>query len=390
MFLFHQRNMSADKSHQVLRVGHCVVVFGGFYYQPEGLFGSVGCKYYSYHEISAYNLYTEEWQKIMIPQNETVPSEREKACAVVVGKAVYMFGGEDTTRRGCMNNYTNDLWTLQKTQHGSFGWNKINRQSKDSSPSPRSGHSGWTYKGNLWFFGGEGSSPTGYLNSHRREFFPGILKICLNKQLLRFKPSEQNWTCVQSFGAIPSQRVDHAAAVMEGLDKAWVYGGYSFDRGWKQLNDVHELDLSSITWTLIETSLPGPLVACSFNAVGETKLVLNGHIKSFELPQHTWILDLTSMSWRHWTSEDRCTLGLSHTGCNGLNNSVIFVDLEADDEDNSPQNNDKHVFNMMLEPKTLQQVATRMIHKYKHELPWQSCLPNQLLATFSFIWTVNE
>ena len=373
-------------THQIVKIGHCVMVFGGFCYHLNECIGVLDREYNSYHVILVYNLYTDEWRKYMIPQNETVPSGRAKACAVAVGTDVYMFGGEGLFDNGC----TNELWNLTKTQHGRFGWNKDNTHSKESTPSPRFGHSAWAYKGNLWVFGGAGygSSPTGYLNSPRRGFYPSSYSDFVNNQLLCYKPFEQNWSFVQMFGAIPAPRVHHVATVVEAMGKAWVYGGdtYLTDFQQLQLDDFHELNLSTFTWTLIETSLPETLKAYSFTAV-DTKLVLTGGIMQtdYELPLGNWILDLTSMSWRHRTFAHEDHYPYSYTGYEGLNNSVIFIGGEDGEENNSPQKNDQLVFSVMFEPKTLQQVATQTIHKHRDEYQWEACLPNKLLARFRFI-----
>ena len=37
-------------------------------------------------------------------------------------------------------------------------WSKVVAQNKAKTPSPRLGHSGWEYEGQLWTFGGTGLS----------------------------------------------------------------------------------------------------------------------------------------------------------------------------------------------------------------------------------------
>ena len=73
-----------------------------------------------------------------------------------------MFGGFNTLERV----FTNALWKLTSTAKESFKWRKIEFESNVKSPVPREGSSGWEYSGKLWVFGGQGSSPDGYLNDH--------------------------------------------------------------------------------------------------------------------------------------------------------------------------------------------------------------------------------
>ena len=87
-------------------------------------------------------------------------------------------------------------------------------------------------------------------------------------------------------------------------------------------------------------------------------------------------MDLTSHSWRMYTSvrdHDR----FSHTGSSNLNNNVIIVGGVTDlDDGYEVQSN---IFHVMLEPKCLQQVAMKIIYKYRDQLPWK-LLPPKLIS----------
>ena len=89
----------------------------------------------------------------------------------------------------------------------------------------------------------------------------------------------------------------------------------------------------------------------------------------------TWIMDLTSSSWRQYTSQqDIYSACKFHTSSLGLNSNVIIID--GTDEDNYVDDN---IFHLMLEPENLQKLALHTIYMHNTELPWK-CLPEKLIA----------
>ena len=261
-------NFETRYEHQAVHMGHCIVVFGGIRDDWDS-----GTKYFSYLDIWMYNLFTEQWQKYICSNKMAPPKGQIRSCVVAIGTDIYLFGGKST----CISSwepYNNELWKLTNTVEESFNWKEIAAHTKENTPSPRAFHSGWAYEGKLWFFGGEGPSPTGYLNPYNDDFhlFQGFSDYFENNQLLCFHPSEQRWCCVKQSGAVPSPRCSHAATVMEEKHKAWVYGGNSCQTD-QYFYDLHALELSSFTWTLIATS-PIRFQTRSLNVVGDTQLVL--------------------------------------------------------------------------------------------------------------------
>ena len=306
------------------------------------------------------------------------PKGRIRSCAIAIGTDIYLFGGKSTFT---WESYNNELWKLSNTAEESFSWKEIVAHSKEHTPSPRAFHSGWAYEGKLWIFGGEGPSPTGYLYPYNDDFhlFPGLPDHFANNQLLCFNLFEQRWSYVEQSGAIPSSRSSHATTVLEDKHKVWIYGGYNYHTH-QFISDLHVLELSSFTWTLITTS-PRYFQTRSLNVVGDTKLVLRAD-RFFDIPGEIWIFDMTSVSWRYILFRD-CYRS-SNTCCLGLDNSVVIIGGE-EDGGCSPQNNNQCVFTVMLEPKSLQQLCIKMIHKHKHELTWEIVLPDQLLSRFRFL-----
>ena len=282
--------------------------------------------------ISKYNLYTEAWSEYVIPQRRDAPEPFTDTVAVKIGGTIYTFGGMSIDDGGRAMNERNELWTFKRTEKGGFTWSCIKPQCKEESPSPRYRHTGWEYEGKLWIFGGKGQSPEGYLN-----YNGDILEYGYNNQLLCYDPNTQKWTNPQSFGDVPSPRADHASTIIK--NKLWLYGGiYNVLYG-----DMFELAMDSLTWTQVQIVQPGPegRMFGTLTAVTEDQLVLHGGLPK---SNDTWIMDLTSHSWRMYASGKDHSRWY-HTGSLDLTSSVIIFG-GCKTCDTSEYNN---IFHVMLE-----------------------------------------
>ena len=321
--------------------------------------------------IWVYNLYTEEWRKNILSDRRCAPQAFHRAVAVAIGKTIHTFSGANS------NGYYIDstvLWTLSRTKEGSFTWSSNKHQCKEKAPSPRAGHTGWEYRGKLWIFAGEGYSTDGYLNGHGdneyfRRGFPNVFK---NNQLLCYDPNTHKWTNPQCFGSIPTPRSNHACAITN--DKVWLFGGEN--SSYDKLGDFFELRMNSVTWSQIQTGHPKPQArtSCTLTAGTNDMLVLHGGMTSKSL-HDTWIIDLTSHSWKQFTSRTDHARML-HTGSVGLSNNVIIIGgckkftITCEIYD---------TFNVILRPMSLQHVAMHVILQHRNELPL-NCLPRKLLS----------
>ena len=86
----------------------------------------------------------------------------------------------------------------------------------------------------------------------------------------------------------------------------------------------------------------------------------------------TWIFDLQTQAWTQYTSHHDHTRK-DHTGILGINKAIIIIGGFTDDEPYTP------IFHVMLEPKSLQQLAMKIIYNKQDVLPWK-CLPSKLIA----------
>ena len=316
-----------------------------------------------------YNIFLERWKKYQINEKKQVPCYLSGACGAVIGRDIYTFGGQGG-RPYPTNYYNNELWKLRQNNNGNFEWNRILMKNK-KTPYPRSCHSGWEYDGKLWTFGGYGHVVVvnNYLNEHG-DFVGGW-----NNQLLHFDPVSNEWINLKCFGAVPSPQAPHATTVRE--DKVWLYSNL-FSRFDIDFDPIYQLDMCSLTWTQIQTATPKPPRAractCSLNVTRENQLVLR-HGKRHDALEHTWILDLSSYSWKKCSYND--SFRIYHTGSLGINNSIIIIGGTFD-WDRLRLNKCAPMCKVMLEPKSLQQLSIQTVYKHQHQLPWMD-LPKKLI-----------
>ena len=324
--------------------------------------------------IWKYNICTEEWRKLIIPKEREAPDRFYCAVAVAIEGTIYTFGGSYTAR-----SESNALWTLSKAKRGSLTWSCIKTHCKEESPSPRSGHTGWEYAGKLWVFGGIGPSPNGYLNWHGDVTQDMFNDAAGNNQLLSYYPSQREWTNPQCFGTIPTPRFSAASAIMR--KKVFLFGGCTNNQVW--VNDFFQLDMQSLTWTQLRIGHISPQArsACTLTAISDNQLFLHGgHTQIGGSSDDTWIMDLTLCSWRLYTSR-RDHHRQIHTATSGLNNNIIIIGGCKGQCDNNVYHN---VFYAMLEPKRLQDLASRTVYKHQADLSWKH-LPKKLITKLGFM-----
>ena len=185
------------------------------------------------------------------------------------------------------------------------------------------------------------------------------------------------WTNPQCFGDVPSPRLDHASTIIK--HKVWLFGGFNVN--FTMHDDIFELNMHSLTWTQIQTVEPRPQARqwCTLSALNNNQLVLYGGdsgIRSDETLGDTWIMDLTSYSWRQYESKDHTRR--SHTASVCLNNNVTIIGGCQGGFDYREKSYTS-VFHVMLEAKSLQQLVVRTIYKHQDEINW-TCLPNKLIS----------
>ena len=331
--------------HAAVCVENHIIVLGG----NDENYVSLPC-----HNIWMYNVYTEQWGKHVIRNGKDAPPGTDNPCAVVIKGDIYMFGGwlpADTI-------HTNALWRLSRTPERCFEWSKGIARTEKKTPSPRECHSGWEYKGQLWTFGGLGIPLVDYLNDHGN--FIGN-DIGENNQLLCYDPLSEHWRSLNPSGTIPEPRSEHASTIIG--DKVWIYGGLCTNPYWL-CDEFYQLNMVSLTWTEIQFNSgqlkPPCRGMCSLTAVTENQIVLQGG-RSASNPREslngTWILDVSSLSWKTYKLSKGDTPCIGQTGNACINSSIISIGGEMKHWDGDGPFSTwvySGAYYLRLEPKTLQ------------------------------------
>ena len=286
-------------------------------------------------------------------------SEAGILCGVAIESVIYLLGNVDYGK-------SSHLWKLIQNTDGSFDWNTICIE-KHEMPSPRIGQCGWEYGDKVWIFGGHGISPKDFLWDHGDYDDDSFT----NNQLFSYDPSVQTWKNMKCSGDVPSPR--HAAAATIIKDKVWLHGGSSAV-DWE--DDLYELNMASLAWTRIQTGQPRPEGSrlSSLTPLTHNKLALYGlfpvvdKLPDFELISCTWILDVEQYQWRQYQKCVRCDCFPTHKSAAGLNNDVIILCSH----NNYVCKSKKLILPVVLEPKSLQHLAMRIIYQNQANLPLNS------------------
>ena len=313
-----------------------------------------------------YNLWTEQWKKNIISNQEGHPISGQTG--VVIGTDVYIFGGHE---------HKSMLWTLIRNANGSFVLHISHAEDQSKVPSPRTYHCAWEYSEKMWVFGGDGPSIDYYLNDHGT-FYPRLGQADgSNNQLFFYNPSIRIWINIKCLGEVPSPRYKASTASIQ--DNVWLYGGTT-ENNW-YCNDFYELNMHSFTWTKIETLTPRPQGRnrASLTQISASQLVLYGGFQENMCDPdliNPWIFNIQSHTWKqHPEAEANHRWG--HTGTTVLNSAVIILGGCALSYWGSQHHARNTSVYLMLEPKSLQQLAIRMIYKHKSKLPLEN-LPSSL------------
>ena len=344
---------------------HIIVVGGKWGNEPE-----------FQREIWRYNLCIGEWKRYDIPHNENVPPSLESACAVSLGLSIYMFGGYDYSER----MYTNSMWRLNTTLEGRFVWSKIKSKHSSKEPSPRTQHSGWEYRDNLYIFGGFGSAIRGYL-SEDGNF--NTNPVGCNNQLLCFDPLTETWTNPKCSGSLPEHQSKLSSVRIR--ENVWFYGSCKNNLS-TPLCVLFELNMHTRFWTVIQNGnqLPRFSIFSTLSAISDNQLLLHGG-QSLEgvILSDTWILDLQSQTWREYSAYNKqqrhghtCTTGINRGNCLIIGGS--FSNFPFYYHEHEPPKGYRTISHIMLEPLSLQQLASRVIYKHKSNIRWNN-LPPKLI-----------
>ena len=312
--------------HVAARVGCNLIITGGIAYR--------GGMTFSPREIWMYHLMRKTWGVYHVPEDEEAPKYIEGACTVNIGLYnIYVHGGYGGDGRQ-IPTPTNAIWRLSRKAgySNAFQWKELTFEKQSQTLAPRYDHSGWSYANKLWTFGGSVPVATGYLDDHEdniEDRYTGV-GFYSSRQVHSYDPVCHEWSKVECSGDIPCHRSNQATTIVH--DKAWLFGGQDGIEG-ISLNDLHMLDMKTLTWTLVYSGkdevVSGLLEGHTLTAMSDSQLLLYGGMTE-EMdpmdtkPWKTWIFDIIGRSWRQINEYEEN--GRSHcTATIGLDNNVIIV-----------------------------------------------------------------
>ncbi|XP_074481386.1 host cell factor 2 isoform X3 [Sebastes fasciatus] len=276
--------------HRAAAIRELVVVFGG---------GNEGIS----EELHVYNTVSKQW---FLP---AVRGDIPPGCAahgfVCEGTRILVFGGMVE-----FGKYTNSLYELQASR---WLWKKLKPRAPRNGlpPCPRIGHS-FTLVGNkCYLFGGlanDSEDPNGNVPRYMGDFYELELPSL---------SGARGWSIPETKGGGPSARESHTSVAYTGLGspKLYIYGGMQGCR----LDDIWQLDLDTMVWSMPETrgSPPLPRSLHSANVIGNKMYVFGGWVPVPESDEDNasgteWIcsdslsvLNLDTMIWQNLGPEQQ-------------------------------------------------------------------------------------
>ncbi|XP_030576629.1 host cell factor 2 isoform X2 [Archocentrus centrarchus] len=276
--------------HRAVAIRELIIVFGG---------GNEGIA----EDLHVYNTVSKQW---FLP---AVRGDIPPGCAahgfVCEGTRILVFGGMVE-----FGKYTNSLYELQASR---WLWKKLKPRAprNGSPPCPRIGHSLTLVGNKCYLFGGlanDSEDPNGNVPRYLGDFY---------ELELQSVSGARGWNIPETKGRAPSARESHTSVAYTGLGspKLYIFGGMQGSR----LDDLWQLDLDTMVWSVPETkgSTPLPRSLHSANVIGNMMYVFGGWIPAPESETHIalgteWIctnslsvLSLDTMSWQNLGPEQQ-------------------------------------------------------------------------------------
>ncbi|XP_061618252.1 host cell factor 2 isoform X4 [Phyllopteryx taeniolatus] len=270
--------------HRAVAIRELIVVFGG---------GNEGIA----EDLHVYNTVSKQW---FLP---AVRGDIPPGCAahglVCEGTRILVFGGMVE-----YGKYSNNLYELQASR---WLWKKLKPRAPKNGlpPCPRIGHSFTLVGSRCYVFGGLANvseDPNGNVPRYMDDMY---------ELELQSVSGARSWSIPETKGGGPSARESHSAVAYTGpgSPKLFFFGGMQGSR----LDDLWQLDLSTMVWSTPETrgSVPLPRSLHSANVIGHKMFVFGGWIPVPESEKRNaagikWIctnslcaLDLDTMSWQN-------------------------------------------------------------------------------------------
>uniref|UniRef100_A0A0E0FCY4 Acyl-CoA-binding domain-containing protein n=1 Tax=Oryza meridionalis TaxID=40149 RepID=A0A0E0FCY4_9ORYZ len=221
--------------------------------------------------ISSYD----QWARI--PVSGPLPKPRYKHAAAVVQEKMYVFGGNHNGR------YLGDMQVLD---FKSLSWSKLEAKIQSEEPSdltgtaslpPCAGHALVPWGNKILCLAGHTREPTESLS------------------VKEFDPQTCTWSTLRTYGRSPSSRGGQSVTLVGGT--LVVFGGEGDGRS--LLNDLHVLDLETMTWDEFETTgtPPSPRSEHAAACYADHYLLIFGGGSHSTCFSDLHLLDMQTMEW---------------------------------------------------------------------------------------------
>lgn len=368
--LVDEKDLPGMQHHVSVCLDNNILVFGGdTAYGRRIIPGSV---------IFVLNLDSNKWRMVM---PDTTPPWTRNACAVVFGKHVYMFGGV-VTHASSKHEFTNAMWKLSRCGPNRFTWREV--RCTGQIPSPRRTQS-WDFDHKMWTFAGMGP----YLEDNRHgewicADFDGtssLPQLYYYNQLNCFHPKFREWENVCCQGNIPSPRADYGVTKVKS--SIWLCGGSPLEVS--LIHDLYNLNMTTLIFTQISvagTTSPVCRYAHSFTALTDKQIALHGGCSDEGAQSDTWILDLTTLSWKQYDVQQNRKRTM-HTAIQSSNEVLVLGGIDMESYGFGRNKCDAFRIRSHFTPKCLEGMALKGLHKYKDILnPKEYNMPSSLYHRF--------
>jgi hypothetical protein len=196
-----------------------------------------------------------------------------------------------------------------------------------------------------WYQPAVKGTPPGPCNMHSADYVPNLRSVYVFRggngreylnDLHSLNVDTLTWERVETTGAIPQQRANHSSAMLEETGELFVFGGWN---GAERLNDIHILDTDTSNWTCPRVGgvLPHPRAGMTLTALRGRLYLFGGSGTSAKCFQDLQIFDRQEMAWLDVSPEASSGRSRGHNDIQYETDESIFrfgpfFDNNRDDE----------------------------------------------------------
>ena len=296
---------------------HLMLAWGGVvehrYTKPKGPNRSPSCGN-SFHDPSiliTYDPMSQHWSQICTSGDVPPPTSAPSATLSSADNLLYVYGGMVLVEQlgYWMVETSNLLYTLDVEQRK---WKQLQPVETNSKPPPAEKGVCWEYNGDIFMFGGY-CDEVGRVNTSDQfqvteDHHSGG---AWTNHLIIYRPNQNKYIQPCTKGSPPSPRAASASCVID--DKVYIFGGRCKQR---RLNDLHSLDLKTMTWTQMDEgsnpdpfappspSHPSPRSIHTMVNIGSNRMAVYGGLGQLCAPLNDcWILDIQEDDHHWWELE---------------------------------------------------------------------------------------